>query len=213
MSTKTYTGETQDLHLLAEDVKMWFHGNGYEVQATSNDSIHIVQARKTSGVRKFFSTNQAFYVKIEGKPTCYTVDVGTGICVENLAGAGISGLFNGRLTMLTGATGKWVWNLAGAGINSLFTGGMTGLTSAAGAASIKKSESDLWNWLDLRNVKAQSAPAPAPTPAAAPAATPMAAAPGANIPEQIKKLAELRDMGVLTSEEFEAKKKELLSRL
>ncbi|MBL7119086.1 MAG: SHOCT domain-containing protein [Dehalococcoidia bacterium] len=34
-----------------------------------------------------------------------------------------------------------------------------------------------------------------------------------SIPEQIKQLAELRDMGALTSEEFEAKKSELLNRL
>jgi hypothetical protein len=187
MSTKTYTGETQELHLLAEDVKMWFQGNGYEVQAASNDGIHIVQARKTSGVRTFFGTNQAFNVKIEGKPTCYTVEVGTG---------------------------KWVENLAGAGISGLFTGGLTWLTGAAGAAWMKKAENDLWNWLDMRNVKAQSAPAPAPAPAAAPAAAPTPApAPIGNIPEQIKKLAELRDMGVLTPDEFEAKKKELLSRM
>jgi hypothetical protein len=189
MSTKTFTGESQELHLLAEDVKMWFQGSGYEVQAASNDGIHIIQARKTSGVRTFFGTNQAFNVKIEGQPTCYVVEVGTG---------------------------KWVENLAGSGISGLFTGGLTWLTGAAGAAWVKKVESDLWNWLDLRNVKAQSTPAPAPvaTPAPTPApAVASAPAPIANIPEQIKKLADLRDMGVLTPEEFDAKKKELLSRM
>jgi len=34
-----------------------------------------------------------------------------------------------------------------------------------------------------------------------------------SIPDQIKKLAELRDAGILSSEEFEGKKKELLARL
>jgi len=34
-----------------------------------------------------------------------------------------------------------------------------------------------------------------------------------SIPKQIKELAELRDAGILTSEEFEEKKKELLSRM
>ncbi len=34
-----------------------------------------------------------------------------------------------------------------------------------------------------------------------------------SIPEQIKKLADLRDAGILTQDEFEAKKKDLLSRL
>jgi len=49
-----------------------------------------------------------------------------------------------------------------------------------------------------------AAAAPQPAPAAAPADS---------IPDQIAKLAGLRDAGVLTVEEFEAKKKELLDRM
>lgn len=37
--------------------------------------------------------------------------------------------------------------------------------------------------------------------------------PAVDIPEQLRKLAELRDAGVLTAEEFEAKKAELLARM
>jgi hypothetical protein len=37
--------------------------------------------------------------------------------------------------------------------------------------------------------------------------------PGPSIPEQIKQLAELKDIGALTPQEFEAKKTELLNRL
>jgi uncharacterized membrane protein YdbT with pleckstrin-like domain len=40
-----------------------------------------------------------------------------------------------------------------------------------------------------------------------------AASPGISIPEQLEKLAELRDRGVLTPAEFEAKKTQLLDRL
>lgn len=36
---------------------------------------------------------------------------------------------------------------------------------------------------------------------------------GQDIPEQIKKLAELRDQGVISVEEFEAKKTDLLDRM
>ena len=38
-------------------------------------------------------------------------------------------------------------------------------------------------------------------------------APGGDIPDQIRRLAELRDAGALTNEEFEAKKKDLLDRM
>jgi uncharacterized membrane protein YdbT with pleckstrin-like domain len=50
----------------------------------------------------------------------------------------------------------------------------------------------------------------APGPAAAPAATPSA---GESVPEQLDKLAALRDRGVITAAEFEAKKAQLLDRM
>lgn len=58
-------------------------------------------------------------------------------------------------------------------------------------------------------------PPPAPTPAPTPAPAPVAAGGGdaAVIMEQIKQLGGLRDAGVLTPEEFEAKKAELLKRI
>jgi Bacterial PH domain/Short C-terminal domain len=53
--------------------------------------------------------------------------------------------------------------------------------------------------------------APKPTATASSAAEAPTAA--ADIPDQIRKLGELRDAGVLTADEFEAKKAELLSRM
>jgi hypothetical protein len=52
--------------------------------------------------------------------------------------------------------------------------------------------------------------APKPTDATTSAEVPLAPA---DIPEQIRKLGELRDAGVLTSEEFDSKKAELLARM
>jgi len=65
-------------------------------------------------------------------------------------------------------------------------------------------------------VAAAVPPAHAPAPAA-PAPTPARVAPtqaeAAAVIEQIKQIASLRDAGAITPEEFEAKKKELLSRI
>lgn len=55
--------------------------------------------------------------------------------------------------------------------------------------------------------------APAPTPAPAPSAPPATGGDASAIMEQIKQLGSLRDAGVLTPEEFEAKKAELLKRI
>jgi hypothetical protein len=179
MSQKTFPAVNVDLQQLATELKAWFVANGFEVQVADNQGIHLLQARKTSGLRTLLGTNQAFNVKIEGTTGEYTVDIGTG---------------------------KWMENLTGAGLTGLFTGGITWLTAAGGAAWVKKLEGDLWSWFDMRNVQNRAAPAPATAPAPTPAAA-------VSIPDQLKKIAELRDMGILSNDEFEAKKKELLSRM
>jgi len=66
--------------------------------------------------------------------------------------------------------------------------------------------------------QAQAAPAPADEPAAPEAAAPEAAAPEAAAPpaidseqiELLKQLADLKDQGILTEEEFAAKKAQIL---
>jgi hypothetical protein len=65
-----------------------------------------------------------------------------------------------------------------------------------------------------RRVRARHQPAnPPATPAASAPATAAAGPAGPGIPKQIRQLAELRDAGILTPEEFEAKKTELLGRM
>ena len=56
-------------------------------------------------------------------------------------------------------------------------------------------------------------PVPSPTPTPADAALPFAGAASASIPEQLIQLDDLRQRGIITDSEFEAKKIELLSRL
>jgi len=55
-----------------------------------------------------------------------------------------------------------------------------------------------------------AAPAPTATAPAAPSPAPPAPAAQQDYITELKKLAELRDMGIITAEEFEAKKKQLL---
>ena len=64
---------------------------------------------------------------------------------------------------------------------------------------------------DMAAIEAEAVDAPTTAAPAAPPATP--AAPAAAKPdyiEELKKLAELKDIGIITEEEFEAKKKQLL---
>jgi hypothetical protein len=65
-----------------------------------------------------------------------------------------------------------------------------------------------------QDAAAAAAAAPAPAPAAPPQAAPAAAEPAGitdDLVEQLKRLAELREQGILTDEEFAAQKAKLLA--
>jgi len=62
---------------------------------------------------------------------------------------------------------------------------------------------------EVAAIEAAEAEPAAPAPAA-PSPTPQAPAAQQDYITELKKLAELRDMGIITAEEFEAKKKQLL---
>ncbi|HZU96556.1 MAG TPA: SHOCT domain-containing protein [Planctomycetota bacterium] len=183
MTTRTFTGRALDLGRIADEVKFWFEKDGYETQVAGGPDGWLVQARKTSAFRTFTGTNQAFSVQITGTPDDMTVEVGTGKWVENLAGAGLSG--------------------------ALLTGGLTWITGGIGIVWLKKLENDFWTWIDnhLRFG------APATVVSTARPVAPAVMAGGASIPEEIKKLHDLHTAGILTKDEFESKKKELLARM
>jgi uncharacterized membrane protein YdbT with pleckstrin-like domain len=64
---------------------------------------------------------------------------------------------------------------------------------------------EIYRQMEARNMPQMQAAAPAPAPA------PTVAAP--NVPDQIEQLAQLRDAGRITPEEYEQKKSELLDRM
>jgi putative oligomerization/nucleic acid binding protein len=67
---------------------------------------------------------------------------------------------------------------------------------------VSRRQANRWAQQDAEQY-AEQAPPPPPAPAAAPAA-------GADVVTQLKQLAELRDQGILTEEEFAAQKAKLL---
>jgi len=74
---------------------------------------------------------------------------------------------------------------------------------------IKSESLDQQDLTDVKSAQA-SGSSPAAQPAASPASTPPAPSGEADYIAELERLAGLRDMGVITPEEFEAKKKQLL---
>ena len=190
-----------DLADIQNKLVFWFKEHEYKVDMADDNGIYLVQGQKTGKLRTLTGTNLAFKIKL------YASDQPDEFIYES-------------------SIGKWTSNLAGAGITALFTGGFTLLTGAAGGAWAVKVERDIINYmehqLNYRITKtvedpATAAPAAAAPAAAAPAApvlvdlTPLSAREQAEAMarENLEKLSGAHASGILDDNEFEKKKKEL----
>jgi uncharacterized membrane protein YdbT with pleckstrin-like domain len=102
-------------------------------------------------------------------------------------------------------------NLVGAGTLEIESAGHDGESRFSHVRHPDAVQQEVYRQMEAHGRKrAGWAPTPAATPTTASAAP---ASPNSNIPEQLKQLAELRDSGVITAQEFEAKKAQLLERM
>lgn len=93
-----------------QQIIFWFKERQYDVDHTTTEGVYLIQAKKTGTLRTLTGTNLAFKVKLywSNDPTSeqeFIVDTSTGQWVSNLAGAGVSAMFTGGITVLTGLAG------------------------------------------------------------------------------------------------------------
>ena len=188
---------TPDLGSIAKRLVVWFKQHEYEVDSTQDDQVHFIQAAKTGKLRTLTGTNIAFKITLSPSdtPDEFVCDM---------------------------TTGQWTANLAGAGVTALFTGGVTLLTGALGAAWTYKVERDIVEFMEttLKFRKTRSdnvasaalpqVPAPPSLPAVMP--PPLSHSPSeqaeAQVRLEIHKLEEAHRAGILSEEEVAHKKRE-----
>ncbi|MBY0512522.1 MAG: SHOCT domain-containing protein [Gemmataceae bacterium] len=196
-----------DLATIQKKLVMWFKEHEFDVNAAEADGEYLIQARKTGTFRALTGTNQAFKVKL------YPSDGPNEFVFEN-------------------AIGAWTSNLAGVGISAMFTGGFTLLTGAAGVAWAKKTEREIVEYIEttlqFRRTKSvdekgavvgQPAPRVAAQVVAAAPPTPVPAAPAKPLSPyeravrkgqaELRKMQDAHEAGILSDEELAAKKKEV----
>lgn len=111
MAINYFISEDKNLSNLYKKLILWFKERQYIVDAVENEYEYLIQAKKTGTFRTLTGTNQAIKIKISWS---YNLD-------------------NTNEFILETSTGKWISNLAGAGVTAMFTGGFTVLTGLAGA--------------------------------------------------------------------------------
>lgn len=110
MAINYFISENKDLTPIYKQLILWFKEKQYEVDSAENEHEYLIQARKTGTFRTLTGTNQAFKIKVSWSQNAdnkneFIVETSTGKWVSNLAGAGITAMFTGGITVLTGLAG------------------------------------------------------------------------------------------------------------
>jgi hypothetical protein len=96
--THRYQGKNKDLPGLAQAIAQDMQGQGYKVQTKTDLTGIVVQAQKAGILRDIISADRAFTILITGQPNDFSIRVGIGMFIQNLAVTAVevvllSGLF------------------------------------------------------------------------------------------------------------------------
>jgi len=84
-----FQGKNKDLKKLAGDVTSKLQSEGYKTQSTNNSMGYIIQAQKSGILRDIITADRAFTIMIAGQPNDFSIHVGIGKLIQNLAVAAV----------------------------------------------------------------------------------------------------------------------------
>ncbi len=93
-----FEGKNEDLIQLSQQIVQQLSSEGYKVQSGTKPMGIIIQAQKAGVLRDIITADRAFTILISGEPDDFTIHVGIGKWIQNLAVAAVeavltSGLF------------------------------------------------------------------------------------------------------------------------
>ena len=80
-----FQGKNKDLKLLSQQISDYLLKDGYKVQATTAAAEPVIQAQKAGILRDIITANRCFTIAITGQPNDFTVTIGIGKWVQNIA--------------------------------------------------------------------------------------------------------------------------------
>ena len=87
-----FQGKNKDLTQLSQQIAQQLQVEGYKVQSTSAPLGQIIQAQKAGILRDIITADRAFTITISGQPNDFTVHIGIGKLIQNLAVAAVETL-------------------------------------------------------------------------------------------------------------------------
>jgi hypothetical protein len=109
--TVRYQGRNTDLDGLKENVVRYLQGDGFQVQVPRpSQGGMLIQAQKGGFLRELITAERALDILIQGEPNNFTVRVGIGKWVQNIAVATVETLLVSEL-FLPLDVGEMLWNV------------------------------------------------------------------------------------------------------
>jgi hypothetical protein len=80
-----FQGKNKDLKQLSDQIAQYLRNNGYKVQSTVAPMGYIVQAQKAGILRDIITADRAFTIMVAGQPSDFTIHIGIGKWIQNIA--------------------------------------------------------------------------------------------------------------------------------
>ena len=87
-----FTGKNNDLNQLSQRIVSQLNSEGYKTQIATTPLGVVIQAKKAGILRDIITADRAFSVVISGQPNDFTIHVGIGKWVQNIAVAAVETL-------------------------------------------------------------------------------------------------------------------------
>ncbi len=83
-----FQGKNKDLSQLSQQIASMLQTDGYKVQSNNAPLGFVIQAQKAGILRDIITADRAFTILIAGDPNDFTIRIGIGKWIQNLAVAG-----------------------------------------------------------------------------------------------------------------------------
>jgi hypothetical protein len=80
-----FQGKNKDLKQLSQQIVQQLESEGYKTQSTSAPLGIVIQAKKAGILRDIITADRAFSILITGQPNDFSIHIGIGKWIQNLA--------------------------------------------------------------------------------------------------------------------------------
>ncbi len=80
-----FQGKNKDLSQLSQQIVKQLQSDGYKTQATTAPLGQVIQAQKAGILRDIITADRAFSILITGQPDDFSIHIGIGKWIQNIA--------------------------------------------------------------------------------------------------------------------------------